>query len=92
MDKYSWDIDQFSYNEKQVSSDYDYIGETADIDGVFKSCVSFLKMFEKPKHLEGRTLLNMRVFGREAVTENTQKKLSNWASAVCSLDVKMKAS
>ena len=64
MNEYVWDIEQFRFNEKEVSGNYPYIteidqGDTEKISGLYNACLMFLKSCQIPRHVEGRTLLNI---------------------------------
>ena len=91
MDEYSWDIEQFRFNEKQVQGNYGYICETNvnDTDRLtqlYQQVVMFLKCCQQPRHVEGRTLLNLKTFGEGSLHQNTRVKLVNWAFAITKLD------
>ena len=80
MNEYSWSVDQFKYNEKLVAGNYEHISETdandtARLESLYSAVVMFLKCCQQPRHVEGRTLLNIQTFGVGAVTERTRRVL-----------------
>ena len=75
---------------------YDYImatdsSDAEKVDSLYRACITFMNNCESPRHLEGRTLTNMKVFGVGAVSESTGKKLNKWAEAICSIETKVRA-
>ena len=87
MDEYVWHIDQFRFNETQVTGQYDYITkvgpqETIKLVKLYNSCITFLKECESPQYVELKTLQNLKTFGIEGFTEDTWVKLYKWAIAI----------
>ena len=52
---------------------------------LYEATVSFLNNCQQPKHLEGRTLVNMQTFGLTCLLPDVQQKLHNWATAMIHL-------
>lgn len=94
MHEYSWDVELFRFQEKQVSGNYAYIldagaGETETLTAMYHACISFLQNCQMPWYVQGRTLLNVQTFGVEGFTAETLIKLKNWASAILDLNQKI---
>lgn len=48
MDSYTWDVEQFRFQEKQVTGNYDFMinidgGDTETLSMAYTACLSFLK-------------------------------------------------